>query len=76
MKQFVLAITIACVFSVSASAGEIPMVGSAQAPADTPPAYSTAPGDIPSLGEPGDMPSGGANAALSALLTVLGILAV
>jgi len=70
MKRFLLAITLGCVFSVSALAGEIPMVGNVSAPTD--PAQTTtptSPGDIPTSGSADQI----SDAALSALLTVLGL---
>ena len=73
MKRFVLAITLGCVFAVSALAGEIPMVGNVQAPTDpTQTTTATSPGDIPTVGTAEQI----SDAALSALLTVLGFLAV
>jgi hypothetical protein len=72
MKRFLLAITLGCVLSVSALAGEIPMVGNVPAPPDPSQITSTSPGDIPISGS-GEQIS---DAAWSALLTVLGFLPV
>jgi len=80
MKRFLGAIALACVFSVSALAGELPTGGIAPPP--PPPGVgvttiATSPADIPSV--PGELPTGGfeqqvSDGALSALLTVLGLL--
>jgi len=71
MKRFLAATALACVLSVSALAGDIPTLGSPQPPpAQT--TTSTSPGDVPSVGAVEQL----ASAALSALLTVLGFLAV
>jgi hypothetical protein len=79
MKRFLEAIALACVFSVSALAGELPTGGIAPPP---PPGVgitttATSPADIPSV--TGELPTGGleqqvSDGALSALLTVLGLL--
>ena len=69
MKRFLVALTLTCILSVSAMAGDIPTIG-AQAPAPTPNGMTAeAPGDIPTIGStsPGDMPTVG----LSALLAIL-----
>lgn len=75
MKRFAMAITLSCVLSGSALAGEIPMVG----PAPPPPsgATQTTIGETPS--KPGQIPTDGiagqiSDAALSALLSVFGLL--
>ncbi len=53
MKRFVGAMALACVFSVSALAGELPTGGSP----------SPQPGDVPTSGapapQPGELPTGG-----------------
>lgn len=74
MKRFLMTITLACVLSSSALAGEIPTVN---APAPPPPGTTqttstTAPGEIPSDGSAEQI----SDAALSALLSVLGLLVV
>lgn len=76
MKRFVGAIALACVFSVSALAGDVPTSG----------ITSTQPGELPTGGvtspapsgttSPGDVPTAGfaeqvSDAVLSALLSVL-----
>lgn len=76
MKRFLGAIALACVFSVSALAGDVPTAGIA----------SPQPGDVPTAGvtppapsgttSPGDVPTSGfaeqvSDAVLSALLSVL-----
>ncbi len=79
MKQFLGAIALACVFSISAVAGELPTSG----------VTSPAPGELPTSGissvsptatSPGELPTGGfaeqvSDAALSALLSVLRLVA-
>jgi hypothetical protein len=79
MKRFFGTVALACVFSVPALAGDVPTSGVA----------SPAPGDVPTSGisaaaetsSPGDLPTSGfadqvSDAALSALLSVLGLVAV
>jgi len=81
MKRFLSAIALTCVLAVSALAGDLPTAGIA----------SPSPGDLPTAGvsstaptgttSPGDLPTGGfadqvSDAALSALLSVLGLVAV
>lgn len=81
MKRFVSAIALTCVLAVSALAGDLATGG----------LMSPAPGDVPTGGvtspaptgttSPGEMPTGGfteqvSDAALSALLSVLGLVAV
>jgi hypothetical protein len=75
MKRFLGAMALACVFSVSALAGDLPTGGFT----------SPAPGDVPTSGissasptttSPGELPTGGfagqvSDAALSALMMVL-----
>jgi hypothetical protein len=76
MKRFLGAIALACVFSVSALAGDVPTAG----------ITSPQPGELPTSGvtssvpsgttSPGDVPTGGfaeqvSDAVLSALLSVL-----
>lgn len=80
MKRFFGAIALACVFSAPALAGDVPTSG----------VTSPAPGDVPTSGisstepttttSPGDVPTSGfaeqvSDAALSALLSVLGFVA-
>lgn len=76
MKRFAMVITLSCVLSGSALAGEIPMVG----PAPPPPsgATQTTIGETPN--KPGEIPSDRiagqiSDAAVSVLLTVFGLLA-
>ena len=82
MKRFLMTIALLCAVSSSVLAGEIPSVG-APAPAGT---DTTAPGDISTSGapttstEPGEIPSGGFTGdipsdGVSALLSVLSFLA-
>ena len=79
MKRFFGALALACVFSVPALAGDVPTSG----------VTSPAPGDVPTSGIsaaagttlPGDLPTSGfvdqvSDAALFALLSVLGLVAV
>jgi hypothetical protein len=72
MKRFLPAIALVCVFSIPAVAGDIPTLGSPQPP----PQGTAAPNS------PGDIPTSGAaeqelsSDALSALLSLLGFLAV
>jgi hypothetical protein len=73
MKRFVMTAVLACTLSVPAFAGEMPTGGS---PAPPPPVE----GVTTSATLPGEIPCGFADqiseAALSALLTVLGLVAV
>ena len=75
MKRFLIAITLTCLLSVTALAGDIPISGS---PAPPPPpsgatqtTTETSTGEIPTSGAAEQV----SDAALSALLTVLGFLA-
>jgi len=72
MKRLVMAITLSFVLSGLALAGEVPSVAPAPSPSGTTPSTTTT--------SPRDIPCGGAeqitDAAVSALLTVLGFLAV
>jgi hypothetical protein len=72
MKRFVTTIALTLVLSCSALGGDIPTDGSASpAPGGTVRTITpTSPGDIPSGGSAGQV----SDAALSALLTVLGFL--
>jgi hypothetical protein len=71
MRRLLAAITLACLISVVAMGGDIPISDS---PAPPPPSLtsSTAPGDIPSVGATDQLSSD----ALSALLAALTFLAV
>jgi len=75
MKRFMMTIAFTCVLSIPASAGLIPTVG---APDPPPPAgitqgtSTTSPGEVPTGGYAGQV----SDAALSGLLTVLGLLVV
>jgi hypothetical protein len=69
MKRFLVALTLTCILSVSAMAGDIPTIG-APAPAPTPNGMTAeAPGDMPTCGStsPGDIPTCG----MSVWLTIL-----
>ena len=68
MKRFLGAMALACVFSVSALAGDLP-TGGLSSPAPT---GTTSPGDLPTGGFADQV----SDAALSALLSVLGLVAV
>jgi hypothetical protein len=71
MKRLLAPMALTCVLSVSALAGDIPTLGAPQpAPAQT--TTTTSPGDVPTVGTAEQV----SDAALSALLTVLGFLAV
>jgi hypothetical protein len=70
MKRFLVAITLACVLSASALAGEIHSVGvpapgeipcDAKSTGNVPTVGSTSPGQIPTVGStsPGDIPTAG-----------------
>ena len=81
MKRFLGAIALACVFSVSVLAGELPTGGfTSPAPGELPtggisspaPSGTTSPGDLPTSGFAAQV----SDAALSALLSVLGLVAV
>ena len=73
MKRFVMATALACVVSGSAFAGDMPTGGIAPPPplSSTQTTTETSPGDIPTSGAAEQV----SDAALSALLTVLGFLA-
>ena len=77
MKRFVGAMALACVFSVSALAGELPTGG----------IPSPQPGDVPPIGapapQPGELPTGGAaspsddtqtSVTTTVILTILSLL--
>ena len=74
MKRFFAAIALACAFSVSALAGDVPTSGapSPQPSGTTTISTSPDPGDVPTSGYPEQI----SDAALSALLTVLGLVVV
>ena len=81
MKRFLGAMAIACVFSVSTLAGDLPTAGlTSTSPGDlptagvssSPPAGTTAPGDLPTAGLAAQV----SDAALFALLSMLGLTAV
>ena len=68
MKRFLMAITLACVLSGTALAGEMPTVGPAPAPTGTALA-----GDMPGVG-PAPAPSGTqSSAAVTVLLTIISL---
>ena len=68
MKRFLVALTLTCVLSVSAMAGDIPTIG-APSPGQTQGGDSTALGEIPSVNSPApaDIPTCG----LSLVITLL-----
>ena len=70
MKRLLMSVTLAVVLSPSALAGDIPS-GGIPAPATTEPTGATSPGLIPSDGMSDQLSS----EALSALMSVLGLLA-
>ena len=75
MKRLLSAIALTCILAVSTLAGDLPTSG---VPSPAPPAGTT---QTTSATTPGDLPTGGyaeqmSDAALSALLTVLGLVAV
>lgn len=81
MKRFIGAVALACVFSVPALAGDVPTGGfTSPSPGDVPtggvsspaPTGTTSPGDVPTSGFAEQV----SEAALSALLSVLGLVAV
>jgi opacity protein-like surface antigen len=74
MKRFLAAIALACAFSVSALAGDVPTSGapSPQASGTTTTSASSLPGDVPTSGYAEQV----SDTALSALLTVLGLVVV
>lgn len=74
MKRFLSAMSLTCILAVSAFAGEVPTSG---APSPPPPATN----QITSAALPGEVPTSGyveqiSDAALSGLLTVLGLVVV
>jgi hypothetical protein len=78
MKRVLAAIALACAFSVSAVAGDVPTSGftSAEPTDPTQTTGATSPGEIPSV--PGDVPTSGfqqqiSDEALTALLSMLGL---
>ncbi|HZE63037.1 MAG TPA: hypothetical protein VE056_04120 [Pyrinomonadaceae bacterium] len=71
MKRFFMASALACVFSISTLAGEIPTDGSPK-PQSQQATSPTRLGDIPSGGKAQSLSS----AAISALLTALGLAAI
>jgi hypothetical protein len=68
MKRLLVVLTLTCVLSVSAMAGDIPTIG-APSPAPTPNGMTAEPGDMPTVGStsPGDIPTCG----MSVWLTIL-----
>ena len=71
MKRIVMAITLSCVLSGLALAGEVPSVVPAPPQSGGLQSTSTSPGEIPTVGVAEQLSSD----ALSALLSVLGFLA-
>lgn len=75
MKRFTMATVLACILSVSAMAGAIPCDLTSPEPDTTQTTSTTTPGEIPTAGVTGEIPSGGiARQAEEALLD--GFLAV
>lgn len=68
MKRFLIAVTLACVLSGTALAGDMPAVGPSPTPGDVPHVDSSSPGDIP-IGQ--DAPGEISTLGISALLTIL-----
>ena len=71
MKRFLAAIALACAFSVSALAGDVPTSGvaSPQPSGTTITSATSSPGDVPTSGYVEQI----SDAALSAFLTVFGL---
>ncbi|HEX7333953.1 MAG TPA: hypothetical protein VF290_20785 [Pyrinomonadaceae bacterium] len=75
MRRLALTITLACVLSGAAHAGEMPSTG---APTPPPPSTTTAAGEIPTTGSaaPGEIHSTGApqesDTVLTIILTIIG----
>ena len=69
MKRFLIALTLMCVLSGTALAGDMPGVSPSPAPGDVPTVGSPSPGDVPTTdnASPGDIASVG----LSVVLTIL-----
>lgn len=74
MKRFVLTITLTCLVSISALAGEMPTVGFAPPPppGTTQTSTVTSPGEIPTGGFVQQLSD---EATMDALLAILGLLA-
>ena len=72
MKRFLITVALTCFLSLSALAGDVPTVGTPQPPPPGITTGPTSPGDLPSVGSAEQI----SDAALSALLTVLGFVAV
>jgi hypothetical protein len=75
MKRFMMTIALTCVLSIPALAGGIPTVGAPDPPPPdgiTQTTNTTSPGEVPTGGFAEQM----SEAALSALLSVLGLIAV
>ena len=66
MKRFLMTIALTCVLSASALAGDMPTCGVMSPSPSGTTASATSPGEMPTVGL----------SALSALLTVLGLLAI
>jgi hypothetical protein len=76
MKRLAMAITLSCALSGSALAGEMPMVGPVVAPPPSGASSSVAPGDVPTLCKPGEIPTDGSSVVLSAVLAALSLLSI
>jgi hypothetical protein len=76
MRRLALTIVLACVLSSAAGAGEIPSTGAVATPTPSP---TTAAGEIPTTGSPGEIHTSGAAApeassmALTIILTIISI---
>ena len=72
MKRCLMASALACVFSISVVAGEIPTDGSPQPHSQSTTTVTTSPGEIPSDGGARSI----SDAAISAILSALGLAAI
>jgi len=75
MKRFLGAIALACVFSVSALAGELPTGGSpSPAPTETTQTTASSPGDLPTGGVASPNGETEISVITSVILTILSLL--
>jgi len=72
MKRFLMTVSLTCILSSSALAGDVPTVGSPAPQGATQSTSTPSPGEIPTVGVADQTSS----ATLSALLTVLGLLGI
>ena len=75
MRRFLIVIALGSIFSSSALAGDIPSVPGPQ-PLPQEATRPISPGDLSTSTDPGEVSIVGTSAALSALLTVFGLLSV